>query len=800
MAGELIGALRVALGLDTAKFEDGFKKSRARAKAEVASIQKSIDGLKGRLDAVWVGVGGAALIAAARRSLDYASSLGEVAQQLGVTTKELQEYRFAATQVGISQEEMDKALAKLTRTIGEAKAGSKAQAEVFRELGVAVQDANGRVYTAGEVIPKLADALAKIEDPATRARLEVDLFGKSGQKLDTLLTQGSKGVNELRTAAQKLGVVLSDRQIQNADDTADKLSALKTVLEANIAARVANNAKAILTLANAVATLTQNGMELIGQYPRLSGALAGAAAGARLGPYGIAAGAAGGFAAGDYLGNASDDSNMDLGFRRERLRAARAEFRRRQDSAKDGGSIFAIRKSDSPRSGATIDSALAEFKRQTKLLEMAVGVQKSGLAPPKVTVEDGALPTVAAKGGGGPRGPSALDRARNFIEERSQLEMEQLGLKQDITSDLREQARLEHLRLENERAAYDFDLDMKVKAGELSAADAERLKIIANRNAELKATAVNWQLDDQLAQDALSVNRNSITTQLDMLRDQSSLARTTAERRNVELKILDLQLELEKISLDAVIAAHSSTETEKQIARARLDQLDKLRAGAVAGIEKSNMAPLAAYFETLPQTAAEVNEAFENIAANGVANMVDGLAEAGANVLKLKGFAGQLFNQLIADVIRLNIQSALGGGGGLLGAIGGLFGGSSLSSFVGGIAGQNSAALALKFPGLDGGGSFMAGGRGGIDRNVLSINGVPRVRVSADERITVDRARSDGAAAGRAFYFDNRGAVMTQDLLDQMNAIGAHAVIQGAAGGSAGAQRAIARRQSRHLA
>ena len=253
MAGSaLIGALRVSLGLDSAQFEAGSKRARQTAKSDVSAIQREFDRLKtigSSLAGIWAS---SEIIAAGKRALDYASSLGEVAQQLGISTKELQQYRYAASQAGVSQDEMGKGLAKLTRTIGEAKAGSKAQATTFRELGVAIQDANGRVYSAGEVIPKLADALSKIKDPATRARVEVDLFGKAGQKLDTLLAGGSAGVNELRDAAQRLGVVLSDDQIQKADETADKLAAVKMVLESRIAGVVSDNADAILKIGDAL--------------------------------------------------------------------------------------------------------------------------------------------------------------------------------------------------------------------------------------------------------------------------------------------------------------------------------------------------------------------------------------------------------------------------------------------------------------------------------------------------------------------------------------------------------------------
>jgi hypothetical protein len=250
-----VGSLYTSLTLESSSFLVGLKKAADATQSSVSSIEKNMNRVVGAAKGLASALALDAIVGVAKRALDYASSLGEVAQQLGVTSRDLQVYRYAATQVGIEQEEMDKSLAKLSRTIGEAAAGNKAQATSFREIGVSITDANGKLLTAGEVIPRIADALAKVKDPASRARIEVELFGKAGQKLDTLLAGGSGQITQLRNAAEDLGIVLSDQAIQNADRTADKLSELKMVLEANIANAVANNAGAIYTLTDSLIKL-----------------------------------------------------------------------------------------------------------------------------------------------------------------------------------------------------------------------------------------------------------------------------------------------------------------------------------------------------------------------------------------------------------------------------------------------------------------------------------------------------------------------------------------------------------------
>ncbi len=253
----VLAALKVVLGLDTGPFQKGATQAQLQAQQMAGKMQAA-----GRA----VAAAGAAIMGSmvvsevtrmAQAGLEYASALGETAQQLGVTTDALQEYRYAATQVGLSGDEMDQALGQLTRRIGEAANGTKAQVEAFKKLGISVKDAKGNVIDAGTAIPLIAEALKAVQSPAERAAVLVDLFGKSGQKLAPLLSEGAKGVNDLRAAARDMGIVLTPEMIERADKAADKFGSLKTVLDMKIAMVVAENSGAILELANALERLAE---------------------------------------------------------------------------------------------------------------------------------------------------------------------------------------------------------------------------------------------------------------------------------------------------------------------------------------------------------------------------------------------------------------------------------------------------------------------------------------------------------------------------------------------------------------
>lgn len=267
-----VGSMYAQLSMEDASFKSGManaqkqlnqlsyqaKKTGQEVGAGMSRIERSVSGMTSTLKTAAGSFIGAfavgSLATMVQEGLNYASSLAEVAQQLGVTTDTLQEYRFVATQVGIEQADMDASLAKLTRTIGDADMGAKSQAAAFRMLGIATRDANGNLKTTDQILPELVRAFSEIKDPATRAALQVDIFGKSGQKLDTLLSGGVDQVDNLRNAAHRLGAVISPDLIARADEAADKMAALQQVLQAQIAGVVAENANAILAMADAIAT------------------------------------------------------------------------------------------------------------------------------------------------------------------------------------------------------------------------------------------------------------------------------------------------------------------------------------------------------------------------------------------------------------------------------------------------------------------------------------------------------------------------------------------------------------------
>lgn len=268
-----IGSVVIDIEARMTKLEADLAKANrtlGRFDKDARSVGSRIEGSFKKIAATAITMAGAfaatGILSFARQSLDATGGLGELAQQLGVTTDQLQVYQYAATQAGLKNEELQTSLGQLSRRLGQASLGVKAPAEAFKILGVEVKNADGTIRRTGQVLPDIAEALSKIESPAQRAALATELFGRSGQKLLPILESGRKGLNEYEQAARSLGVVLSSEQIAKADEAADKLAALNLVLSQRFAGVVADNASSILILGEAIAKAASNAGKWIQVY------------------------------------------------------------------------------------------------------------------------------------------------------------------------------------------------------------------------------------------------------------------------------------------------------------------------------------------------------------------------------------------------------------------------------------------------------------------------------------------------------------------------------------------------------
>lgn len=140
-------------------------------------------------------------------------------ETMGVAVEDLQRFAFFGQSVGVSAETMQHSMLMLSRQMGEAASGaSKEAAEGFAKLGVSIRGAGGEIRNVGEVMPELLEKFSQLHTPAERAKLAMDVFGRSGMELLPLLSQESEKLAQLKEDFEALGGAFSEELLERSHE------------------------------------------------------------------------------------------------------------------------------------------------------------------------------------------------------------------------------------------------------------------------------------------------------------------------------------------------------------------------------------------------------------------------------------------------------------------------------------------------------------------------------------------------------------------------------------------------------
>lgn len=241
------------------------------------------------------------------------------------------------------------------------------------------------------------------------------------------------------------------------------------------------------------------------------------------------------------------------------------------------------------------------------------------------------------------------------------------------------------------------------------------------------------------------------------LEGQERLATTRAQRERIQLQLLELDFQERKRQLERQ-RDDAKSDDERAAYQARIDALPAQQNAAEKDVRRSNMGALGRYADRL--TNADTEQQIEDLITQELDYVQDSISGAITKRLGVKDpFLSGIIDLFIQQNIMRPLAEALAGAGG-----GGLGGG--IIGTIGGLIGFAS------------GGSGTLGGRGGTDRNVLSLNGRPFANVSRGETLSVGSktlgSRGGGASVVQPIIqVDARGAVMN-DQFAQMILTKAH--------------------------
>lgn len=710
-----VGALRVTVGADITGLQTGMRRAQRQVAQSAGVMQKSVAGVTTSFKSMGamfgVALGGAALVGATRGLLRIADASKQLQAQLKLATQEYGSFAQAnkdvraiaersrsdllatgelyagiqrqAGRFGVTQQQTARVVETLTKSLKISGATAQESAQALRQFGQAFTQGNlnsDEFRTMREVAPRAMKAIAdstgqaegalkklsaegkltsdilvkaftdtKITEgidadfaqlPVTfdeamgqiynAAVLTFGAFDQGGQfstAIANFITGGTQGFAELEASAHSFGVEIRavmdgiGAAFQSARDTG-------TGAFGDIEISVFSLRDALYTIFGVIDGLKNAFANLFQAPANLARLVSGQA---------------------PVIGSSNLAGAFQSAANKSRLDAARRRIM-----------------------GRDADDVLAEFGM--------------GRAPPPFVAPPGK--EKKKKGRKGPSAETLAARARRemeqklrrdaaFAAEERQNQIALLRAEQDLTSDYTKRSdlalRILAIELQQELA----QIDLAQKLGDRTEVEAEALRLQAQDLNQLQHEAVLREQEAKQREEAAQLEDTRHEVVLDQLQAESALATTAEEARAIQLRILDHQYELERLALERILADRDATAAAKEDARIRLAALGARHSAERAGVVAGTRGPLEAWAASVPQTAAQIKEAFQSIQVDAIEGLADAITGLIDGTKSLAESFSEMARSIISDIIAMTVRmlifrvisGMIGGGGGGAGGI-----------------------------------------------------------------------------------------------------------------------------------
>lgn len=207
--------------LDTKDYVQGLNEAQGKTSKFTNLMKGGLVAAAGAATAAFTGVA-----LAVTNTINSADDMAKSASKFGVPIEELSRLAYAGELSDVSLEQMGGSLKKLSMNMSEAAAGTKAQAEAFASVGIAVTNTDGTLRSSSDVLSDLADVFAGMPDGTEKTALAMELLGKAGTNMIPMLNGGKEALEGMKAEADTFGQVFTEEMGANAEAFNDNLTRL----------------------------------------------------------------------------------------------------------------------------------------------------------------------------------------------------------------------------------------------------------------------------------------------------------------------------------------------------------------------------------------------------------------------------------------------------------------------------------------------------------------------------------------------------------------------------------------------
>lgn len=268
MAQSVIGALRVSLGLDSAKFETGARRAGSTAQKLAGNLQKV---------GAAISVVGAGIVAVVRGQLSAAEQIGRQAQIANAGVVEFQRFAIAAREVGIEQDKLSDILKDVNDKVGDfLTTGGGPLKDFFEQIApqVGVTAEQFRNLSGPQALQLYVDSLEKANLSQAEMTFFLEAIANDATALIPLLRDNGAEMNRLADAGARAGAIISEETVAAAMQFQESLRQIGLVLSGVVRQIAADLAPIMADLADTIADLAERFGRLSPEMRKFAAALA----------------------------------------------------------------------------------------------------------------------------------------------------------------------------------------------------------------------------------------------------------------------------------------------------------------------------------------------------------------------------------------------------------------------------------------------------------------------------------------------------------------------------------------------
>ena len=227
-----IAELIVQLGADSSDMVKGLKK----AKTEVEVFQESLKGISNMM----VGIGGmsvAAVGGAIAATKSWAEAVNDLEDKTNMSAESCSELLYVTQAVGLSMSDAGDSLSKMSKnsvkaymSIVAANEAGTESTDIFTKYGITITDMNGKLLSAQDLLANVAKRHREMANGVAKTSMEMEIFGRSGAKLNDLLNLTEEQLNGMTQRARAAGLVLDHETTQAWEDMTFQINEAKAAM------------------------------------------------------------------------------------------------------------------------------------------------------------------------------------------------------------------------------------------------------------------------------------------------------------------------------------------------------------------------------------------------------------------------------------------------------------------------------------------------------------------------------------------------------------------------------------------